>query len=380
MVSLFMASEEEERRTLTRIGVVLVLSVLAAAAILFAINPSGGSSRGAITVAITTPYVGEGVGRGTPVIMHGVKVGRVASITNLHGGGVRLDTVLQSGPTTGLTDNMGIDFRPSNYFGVTGVNIMPQYGGQPLRNGSTLNITPKGNFALQALLYRLGELSNKVINQRLINVVERGTRYADELTPLLETMLIVGGAVADVQTVSTERLLRNSTGISVGLPGWVDGLARTVDASLHTELEQSTNAATSDSLFRHYVDTYDDQLKSHFKSESELAKSDSDTFAYGPVKQFYDAASTDLFTKVGNLLATHIYDLFPVVEEVRSVTSVVPKIIDAQGIGDSLREVHSRLVRMYEGSGDQAAMQVRIVLDELPGVAAPLALAVGGQG
>jgi hypothetical protein len=380
MASLFRASEEQERRTLTRIGALLVLSMVLIMGLLFTVNPFGQRSRDSISVAIETPYVGEGVGSGTPVIMHGVKIGQVAAVANLRGGGVRLDTILRSGPTSGLTDAIGIDFRPSNYFGVTGVNIQPKQGGRPLRSGSQLVITPDGNFALQALLYRLGELSHKVIDQRLIDVVERGTQYADALTPLLETMLIVGKAVADVQTVSTERLLRNTAGISVGFPGWVDGLARTVDASLHTELEQSRSAATSDSLFRHYVDTYDEQLKSHFISESKLAESDMDTFVYGPLKQFYDAAATDLFVKVGNLLSTHTYDLFPAVEEMRSVMAVVPGIVNAEGIGNTLRELHSRLVRMYEGSGDQRAMQVRIVLDELPGVAAPLALAVGGQG
>jgi hypothetical protein len=105
-----------------------------------------------------------------------------------------------------------------------------------------------------------------------------------------------------------------------------------------------------------------------------------DTFVYGSVKEYFDAAATDLFVKVGNILSTHTYDLFPVVEEVRSLTAVVPKIVNADGIGETMRELHSRLVRMYEGSGDQRAMQVRIVLDQFPAVAEPLGLALGVQG
>lgn len=379
MTSLLTRSENEERRLLTRVGAVLVLSLVLIVGLWTAVDPFDHAPANSISVTIETPYVGEGVGPGTPVIMHGVKIGHVASVTNLRGGGVRLQTVMGSGPTTGLTDTMGVDFRPSNYFGVTGVNILPNAGGRQLRSGSELSIIPTGNFALQALLYRLGELSHKVINQRLIDVVERGTRYADALTPLLETMLIVGKSVADVQTVSTERLLRNTTGISVGFPGWLDGLARTVDTSLHTELDQAA-PTVRDPLYRHYVDTYDSQMRNHFTSEQKLAQSDIDTFTFGPVKQFFDAASTDLFVKVGNLLSTHTYDLFPAVEELRSVMATVPGIIDAEGIGTTLRELHSRLRRMYEGSGDQRAMQVRIVLDEIPAVAAPLGVAVGGQG
>jgi hypothetical protein len=378
VTALFWASDESERRILTTVGAALVASTVFVVAILYFVRPFDKTPSDYISLNIEMPYAGEGVASGTPVIMHGVKVGYVSGLVNRSGGGVRIDTLLQAGPVKGLSDAMGLDFRPSNYFGVTGINLIPRDGGQPLRNGSSLVITPEGNFTLQALLYRLGLLTHDVINQRLINVIERGTRYAKGLTPFLETMLVVGKAVADVQTVSTERLLRNTAGVSVGAPGWIDGLSTTVDQSLHTGLD-NINLAMNDPLFNHYVTTYDDQLKAHYDSELKLAQTDIDTFTFGPVKEFFDAASTDLFVKVGNVLSTHTYDLFPVVEEIRSVTSVVPKVIDADGIGNTLRELHSRLVRMYEGSGDQRAMQVKIVLDEIPAVAAPLGLSVGSH-
>lgn len=378
MPSLFWASEESEKRRLTTVGVVVVASALVVGAVLYFGNPFDRQPRDYISLDIETPYVGEGVANGTPLIMHGVKVGYVSEVTNRPGGGVQIDALIRSASAKGLTDALGIDYRPSNYFGVTGINLLPKDGGQPLRSGSRLTITPDGDFALQALLYRLGGLTNGVINQRLIDVIERGTRYANGVTPLLETILIVGKAVADVQTVSTERLLRNVAGVSVGAPSWIDGLVRTVDDSLHTGLSD-INLAMGDPLFNHYVTTYDEQLKSHYDSELKLAQTDMDTFVYGSVKEFFDAASTDLFVKVGNVLSTHTYDLFPVVEELRTITSVVPQIIDADGIGETLRELHSRLTHMYEGSGEQRAMQVKIVLDEIPAVAAPLGLAVGAQ-
>jgi hypothetical protein len=378
MASLFWASEESEKRRLTTVGIVLVVSALVAASVLYFANPFDRQSRDYISLNIDTPYVGEGVAADTPLIMHGVKVGHVSAVTNRPGGGVRIDALVRSASAMGLTDAVGIDYRPSNYFGVTGINLLPKDGGQPLRSGAHLTITPDGDFALQALLYRLGGLTHDVINQRLIDVIERGTRYANGVTPLLETILIVGKAVADVQTVSTERLLRNIAGVSVGAPSWIDGLVRTVDDSLHTGLSD-INLAMGDPLFNHYATTYDAQLKSHYDSELKLAETDMDTFVYGSVKGYFDAASTDLFVKVGNVLSTHTYDLFPVVEELRSITSVVPQIVNADGIGETLRELHSRLVHMYEGSGEQRAMQVKIVLDEIPAVTAPLGLAVGAQ-
>jgi hypothetical protein len=378
MTSLFWVSEETEKRRLTTVGSVLVASVLVVVTVLYFANSIDSQPRDYVSLKIDTPYVGEGVADGTPLIMHGVKVGHVSAVKNRPGGGVQIDALVRSSSANGLTDALGIDYRPSNYFGVTGINLLPKDGGQPLRSGAHLTITPDGNFALQALLYRLGGLTHDVINQRLIDVMERGTRFTNGLTPLLETMLIVAKAVADVQTVSTERLLRNTTGVSVGVPGFVDGLTRTVDTSLHSGL-YDYKLAMGDPMYDHYLTTYDDQLKSQYESGLKLAQTNMDDFVYGPVKEFYDAASTDLFVKVGNILSTHTYDLFPVVEELRSITSVVPKIVNADGIGDTLRELHSRLTRMYEGSGEQRAMQVRIVLDEFPAIAAPLGLAVGAQ-
>jgi hypothetical protein len=57
----------------------------------------------------------------------------------------------------------------------------------------------------------------------------------------------------------------------------------------------------------------------------------------------------------------------------------VPKIVSPENFAYTLTELRTRLERMYAGSGDQRALQVRIILDRLPGVAAPLAAMGGGS-
>jgi hypothetical protein len=353
--------------------------MIVAIAVNWAINPFGRTPKNVISMAIETPYVGQGVVSGTPLIMHGVKVGEVTAVSSLPGGRVRLNANVQSGPTTGLTDAMGIDFRPSNYFGVTGVNLIRHEGGQPLRSGIEISVTPTGNFTLQALLYRLGELSNQVVTPRLIDVVDRATRYTDALNPLLETMIIVATTVTNVQTVSTEQLLRNVTGINVAFPGFVDALVNTGDLYLKTDFGIGFNA-DEDYKNNPYVSTYDTALLNQYNTARHLLASNPDEFAYGRMKEWLKGAETDLFSKVGNLESSHIYELFPVVEEVRVMADVVPKLVPAGDIADTLRELRTRLERMYAGSGDQRALQVRVILDELPGQAGPLGLALGAAG
>ncbi|WP_319449714.1 MULTISPECIES: Mammalian cell entry related domain protein [unclassified Mycobacterium] len=377
MTSLLRASEESETRTLTRVGGLLVLSLVVATTLFVATKPLRHQSHGVISVAIETPYVGEGVTSGTPLIMHGVKVGEVNAISSHSGGGVLLKADLQSGSTTGLTDTMAIDFRPANYFGVTGINLIPANGGRPLQNGALITVTPTGNFTLQALLSRLGELSNNVVTPRLVSVLDRATRYTDALNPLLETMLITGTSLAKVQTISTEQLLRNATGISVAFPGYVNALVQTGDHYVHSKIGIGFNA-DEDYKNNPYVSTYDDALLNQYNAARKALESDPDGFTYGRVKDWLKGAETDLFSKIGNLESSHIYDLFPAVEEFRLIADVVPQLISPADIGDTLRELRSRLEHMYAGSGDQRALQVRIVLDSLPGVATPLGLVLGG--
>ena len=376
LTALLRASEEAETRILTRIGLVFAVIVVVALAVYYTPSSSGRAPKDVISLAIEAPYVGQGVVNGTPVILHGVKVGEVAGIQSLPGGHVRLDANLQRTPTDGLTDTFQIDFRPSNYFGVTGINIMPGDGGGPLRNGADIKITPKGNFALQALLYRLGELTHDVLTQRLINVIDRGTRYMDALDPLLETMITVSTTVTNVQTVSTEQLLRNATGINVALPGLMDVLIDTGDKFLKTSIGTGFDAE-ADLKANPYVPYYDEGMRKQYDQARQLLASNPDEFVYGRFKEWMRGASTDLFAKVGQLEWSHIYDLFPIVEQARTLTDVVPKLVPAGDIAYTLHELRTRLEKMYQGSGDQRALQVRLILDELPAVAGPLTLALG---
>jgi hypothetical protein len=84
----------------------------------------------------------------------------------------------------------------------------------------------------------------------------------------------------------------------------------------------------------------------------------------------------NLFGAIGKLEYSHTEDLLPVVDSITALTDVVPSLIRPVGISEMLVELRSRIEKMYEGGPEQRAMQVRIVLDSLPGIAAPLA-AVG---
>ena len=123
---------------------------------------------------------------------------------------------------------MGIDFRPANYFGVTGINVLPGEGGQPLHDASLIKATPSGNFTLQALLSRANAISHTVLTPKVIDVIDRATRYTDGLEPLLETILIMSDSLGERPNrkycTALDERHGNKRGISglcaIGHPTW----------------------------------------------------------------------------------------------------------------------------------------------------------------
>lgn len=348
---LLRGTEEAETRKLILVGAA-AFAVVSLVVLGIALNPFAGSGPRPVSVTIDTPYVGQGVAKGTAMVIHGVKVGEVTSVSSLAAGGVRLNADLEPGPVNGLTDTFNVDFRPVNYFGVTGVNLTANPGGQALRDGMRIAKMPKGNFTLQALLSRLGELSKGVITPQLVHVVDVGTRYVDALDPLIETMVTAANAVADTQTVRTAQLLCNTTEFSVRMPPFVDQLTEAGDAYVHADRANPYHVG-----FQHFTEK--------FWRERGL--------------EVGRAAAEDVFGTVGKLEYSHVGDLLPLIGAIKSLTDVVPPLIRPEGIAQTLVALRTRFENLYAGTPGQRAMRVRLVLDSLPGVAAPLGVVEGSR-
>ncbi len=356
-------SAEAEARRLSIIGLA-VISCLALVCLIIVINPFGGRPTNHISVVMDLPYVGQGVAAGTPLMMHGVTVGKVTAVSSLPGGDVRLHADLESSPTAQLTDALGLDFRPANYFGVTGINLVPGTGGQSLRNGTQISTVPKGNFTLQALLSRLGEITGGVVTPQLVDVINRATRYTDGLNPLIESMMTVANSVAKVQTVSTEQLLRNTAGISVAFPSFVDAATAAGYGFNQGSGFVTFNVSGKDALpGQDLVPVSGEPVTAEFWKQRAVVT--------------LDVMANSFFGALGKLLSSHTGDLLPAVNLVQTLTDTVPGLITPAGIADTLVELRTRFEKLYGGSPEQRALQVHIVLDQIPGVQGPVA-AMGG--
>jgi hypothetical protein len=365
-------SSEYQERVLLAIGLAIVLSI-ALAVSLIVFNPFGGRPKNEFSIAITTPYVGQGIEAGTAVVLHGIKVGEVTNVTNTAGGGVRLDTDLQTKPVRGITDSMNIDFRPINYFGVPGINLLPKPGGRALRDGSEINLVPKGNFTLSQLLSQLGEVSAASVTPQLIKVIDRATRYTDGLNPLFETAVTVTRTVDAAQTVPTERLLANASTAIGQFPPFTAAVVtsgtRFIDYNWYPERNYGSAASLGPKLTFPFmqgtkVENLADMSEAYFRRS-----------AYHTT----DLLANGLFNSVGKVLMSHVDDLFPLIGGIKAITDTGPVLLRPQDIAQKLAELRSRFETLYAGNDQQHAISVRILLDGLPGVAAPLGIDTGGR-
>ena len=320
-----------------------------------------------VSVVINTPYVGQGVEKGTPVVLHGVSVGQVTAVSSTASGGVRLDTELQVQPTRGLTDAMSIDFRPINYFGVPGVNVTPNAGGRVLHDGADLSLTPTGNFTLSELLNQMGSVSASSLTPQLISVIDRATRYADGLNPAVESAVTMARAVDAVQTVPADVLLTNLASAVAAFPPFADSVltvgTRLIKFDYYPgRVIDESAAASVPKLQSPYLEA---------ARVPDLGDFSEDYYQ----KQFLvtlDVVQNGLFGAVGKLLSSHVDDLTPLILGITAITDTGPVLLRPQDVAQKLAELRSRFERLYAGNGQQRAVSVRILLDSLPGVAAPL--------
>lgn len=365
-------SSRYQDRVLATIGLGVLLCI-GMVAFLTAASPFDGRPDGQFIVAINTPYVGQGVEAGTAVVLHGVKVGRVTDVTNTPGGGVRLVTHLHKRQVAGLTDAMSLDFRPINYFGVAGINLDPKFGGKLLRDGSEISLVPTGNFTLSQLLSELGDVSAASLTPQLVSVIDRITRYTDGLNPLFETAVTVTRALADVQTVPTEQLLANTASIAAAFPGFNDAAIESTTRITDYSYYPGQTFPPAETIPQRLTYPFLEGVK-----VENLADETEEYFRGAPIR-FSEVASAGLFAAVGKLERTHVDDLFPLIAGIKALTDTVPPLLRPAELAEKLAELRSRFERLYAGSGDQRAIPIRVVLDSLPAVAAPLGIVTEGS-
>ncbi|MGQ4601587.1 Mce family protein [Nocardia sp. R6R-6] len=308
------------------------------------IDPHAGSPD-TLDLSIDVPAVAPGVGKGTKVIIRGAEVGEVSELAKTHTDAVRMSLSLRSDRIRGLTDAFDIDFRPENYFGVTAVNLVGRPGGGRLMGGQVLNRIPVGDYTMSTMIEKGSIAVDGTLSESMIATLDKIIRYTDGLTPMIQTGILVADRVTQTQQALPSTLLTDMNNTLEVLPAFnrqaVDALANFFDNKMNRLPDGSYGV---------------------------------DEGLFDMTNQGLTLAATDLFGAAGKLLASHGAELTPVTQIVTALSDTVPHLLDGGTSLEKLATLVDRYNKSFTGPEHAKTLNVRLILDDLPAFATPLAL------
>ncbi|CPT40454.1 Conserved protein of uncharacterised function, putative Mce family protein [Mycobacteroides abscessus subsp. abscessus] len=173
-----------------------------------------------LRIQLYTNTVGDGVVPGADVVLSGIAVGKVATISSTPEGRQLVALDLQPSKVAGLTNNLNVDYAPSNLFGISAVVLKRQIGGSPLRMDQVLDLTAGGRVAdvtVGNMLRQLSNSTNEVLTPHLADLIKQTASDLAAFTPTLETLLSVGRAIADTQRYPASFLIGQYAAFSKGV-------------------------------------------------------------------------------------------------------------------------------------------------------------------
>nr|WP_232541858.1 MlaD family protein [Nocardia bovistercoris] len=298
---------------------------------------------------MVTERIGAGVETGTDVRVDGVRVGAVAAITVDARGHQRIELGLDGSEVADLTDALGVDYAPSNLFGITALQLRSGAGGAPLRRDTVIDLTSDStrvrDATLSTLLHSTGQLTDEVLTPALTDLLDRTARDLDAFMPLLEAIAVTARAVSETRQAPTSVLLDRFGAALAGMPPMLTGGMGV--------------------LYSVYTNDY-------FEDPEQLIRY-RDTFS--AVQTQLLPSVTRLLGTAGSQFATSLPVLTVLFDAIASSVGTPERSFQELG------ELLDRLDAAFRDTPTGPALAVRAELDLAPGLAIPLrALVEGGHG
>jgi ABC-type transporter Mla subunit MlaD len=329
-------------RSLGIAGAVALLVVVVAVVVGALVYPTMTAPTGT-RVQFVVPALGPGVKPGTKVLLHGAEVGEVTEVSAKNADSVTVAVVLQRASAQLITDSVEVDFRPENYFGITALNLAKASDGVPLADGQVIRRSAAPDFTMSTMLEQGSLVLDGTLTKSMISSLDKVVRYADGLAPLIRTGIVVADSVAKSQRQLPTVLMNRMNDVLAEFPAF----SREAAGALYSIYDSAYNRRPDGSI----------GVDDAFMDETDQA---------------LQLAASDLFGKAGALLASHDSELVPLTQLVKSLTDPLPAIIGSGATIDKLIAAVAQVESSFTGTPDQKTLQLRIVMDDLPGVAGPL--------
>ena len=341
MVSGFLVGSDHARRATMRktglIGVIVAIAVaLLFAFVIPAITPK---NKDLMTVDINTAAVGSGVEHGTEVMLRGAAVGRVSHLKVNEDGSSRVTVELSKRLVEGMGEDFAVDFRPKNYFGITGITITDPGSGRaaPLRDGARVERRDAADYSMATMIERGSDVANGTLVDETITVIERMLSYSKAFEPLMHTGVVFADVVAKTQAHTPAYLLDRYNDIVTALPPFADGALAGLTSFYDSDIRLS-----GDTVQNNFTNTL-------------------------------QAISDNFFSMVGRLLKSNEANLLPWVNIIKEVGTVLPAIGEGTVTTTTVRDLMTRLNGAFGPDRDGGRnLKVNLAIEQLPSFAGPV--------
>ena len=329
----------DQARTLVTAGVASVIVIVLAVVTTALVYPKATAPSGT-EVHLVLPASGPGLKEKSKVLLRGAEVGVVKKIDSTDPYSVHVDIALDEAAAASLTDNFDIDFRPANYFGTTAVNLIAKPGGGSISDGETIARDSAPDYTMSTMLEHGSIVVDGSLTRDVISSLDKVTKYASGLSPLIETMIVVSDNVARTQKQLPSTLLDKLNDITAVFPETNIEALGALDAITNSRFNRMPDGSRG--VDKDYHDLMDRSLT---------------------------VAADGLFGAIGTLLGSHAAELTPAVTSVKYLVDEIPDVMGDASNMTKLQKAIEGLERSFKGSKGQQTLQLHILLDSVPGLA-----------
>lgn len=365
----FLKGSPERQQRLLRLAGGITMAVVAVIALMIAyvVPTLTPEDSNVIAVTIDTPAVGPGVEEGTSVLLHGADVGLVRGLSVNGTGTATIEVDLDKNKVRGLGQDFVMDFRPKNYFGITGINIAspgdPAHG--LLRDGDRLWRNTSADYTMATMIEEGSGVATGTLTQPTIAAIKRALAYSAAFQPLIHTGIVLADTVARTQRELPAALIAKYNRIFNAIPPFASG----VISGLYDIYSDTDPQSGPPEIMNYNAGA----LFANYRRGGEPIQQKTTTM--------YRAFAEKFFGLIGTLLTSNKSNLTSSVDLVTDVASVLPAI----GQGAVTPVTVESLVRRLDGAfvadpDGGRTLKVNVVLDRLPVLQVPLASMQSAKG
>ncbi|BAX99494.1 putative Mce family protein [Mycobacteroides stephanolepidis] len=187
-------------------GLALALVVAASC---YSLYQSGiGSYGDPFELTLITNTIGEGMGPGGEVKYRGYNIGKVKSLQTTGYNRQRMTVLLDGRQAKALAADTKARFTSSNIFGTAAVELVSNGVGEPLKPGGVLEISSDVEAASITGFLRLGQRLGSILDSREFNaIIATFERHADLTGPVVKSFWDLFAMITDSQTVPFSKTL-----------------------------------------------------------------------------------------------------------------------------------------------------------------------------